>query len=103
MLRVSDFTIQSYPPRDQRFETVQGVTTEDLDDAFLEAIEAAGRDAGSAEIVAARVSLHGFANLIRNSTWGAVLKLDCAQACLESNLRQLGIEPPPAPAARPLN
>ena len=51
MLRVSDFTIQSYPPRDQRFETVQGVTTEDLDDAFLEAIEAAGRqgeDVGAA-------------------------------------------------------
>ncbi len=101
-MRVSDFTIAAYRPRGT-FQTIQGVTPDDLDAAFVEAIEAAGHDPEDAPIRAARIRMHEFATIVRNSTWGAVLKLDCATACLSSSLKQLGIEPPPAPAARPLN
>lgn len=102
MMRVSDFTITvAFEPG--AFQVVQGVTFEDLELAFDEAVEKAGRGPGEGEVLGAKAHMFVVASVIRNHTWGGVLKTEDAQSALEVALKSLGIEPPPAAPPRPLN
>ncbi len=102
MMRVSDFTIAvAFEPG--AFQVVQGVTDDDLADAFDEAVEKARRSPNESPVLGAKAHMLVVSGIIRNHTWGNLLKVEDAQSALEVALKSLGIELPPAPPTRLLN
>lgn len=86
------------------FEPVDAVAFEDLEQAFDEAVAEAGLDPASSRTLDARHHLIAFAEIVRRSTWGEVLKAEHAHQCLTSALDRAGADRMPiAPPARRLH
>lgn len=83
IMRVSNFTI-SVAFESGAFQVAKGVTFEDLEYAFDERVEEAGRDPREGEVLGAKAHMLVVAGIIRNHTWGGILKTEDAQSRLRS-------------------
>lgn len=80
--------IPSRPPA-----IVEHVLLADLLDAFDARVDAGGLDPDEVLVVIARRKLVDFAECVRVSTWGEVLRVDAAEMALSQALDRCSIDP----------